>query len=61
MGKEELDIPLNAHYFFDLNGSSLDYFSLLTLIQTEFGISISQEEQGLYTIAQFCEYIQKNI
>lgn len=54
------EIKNNAHFFFDLNGSSLDYFSLLTSVQTEFSVDFPQKEsQSLYTVNDFINYIQK--
>ena len=61
LGSQSEEIPSNAHFFFDLNGSSLDYFSLLNSIQTEFGIQFPQEEnKSLYTVMEFLNFIQNN-
>ena len=57
---EANSISENAHFFFDLNGSSLDYFALLSRIQTEFEIVLPKEEP-LHTILDFYKFIQKNI
>ena len=55
------EINDNAHFFFDLNGNSLDYFSLMSLVQSEFSINLPQEEgKCLYTVNEFYNYIQKN-
>lgn len=60
LNREE-EIKSTDHFFFDLNGNSLDYFSLLSSIQNEFGISFPQEEgKCLYTVKEFFDYIQKN-
>ena len=54
------EISLNAHFFFDLNGSSLDYFSLLSSFQAEFGINFPHgENESFYTVAEFLNYILK--
>ena len=62
LGKEIDQIPEKAHFFFDLKGNSLDYFSLVSSVQAEFGVKFPQEEgRSLYTVAEFYEFIQKNI
>lgn len=62
LGVTKEEIFANAHFFFDLKGNSLDYFSLLSSIQTEFSIKFPQEEgKALYTVNEFYDYIQKNI
>lgn len=61
LGREEA-FPDNAHFFFDLKGSSLDYFSLVSQIRSEFNIQLSQNEGGsLYTVEEFSEYIKNKI
>ena len=50
-----------AHFFFDLKGSSLDYFALLSAVQTEFSVSCPREGNDcLYTVSQFAGYIGEN-
>lgn len=61
LGCEEDKIFADAHFFFDLNGNSLEYFSLLSLLQKEFGLNFMQEEdKNLYTVVEFFNFIQKN-
>ncbi len=55
------DISADASFFLDLGGSSLDYFMLLNLLRSKFGISLpSSEEDRLYTVRDFCDYITKS-
>lgn len=37
--QREEDVELNADFFLDLGGSSLDYFALLDILKTKFGIN----------------------
>ncbi len=55
--KQEDEIGLNADFFTELGGSSLDYFALLEEIKQEFGVEINQEEQ-LSCVADFCKIIK---
>lgn len=60
VSEEELNI--DAHFFFDLDGSSLDYLSIIADIQKRYEISFHQSEEGnLVTVREFCKYIQDNI
>ena len=60
ISEEELND--DAHFFFDLDGSSLDYLSIMADIQKKYEISFHQSEEGnLVTVREFCKYIQENI
>jgi len=51
-----------AHFFFDLKGSSLDYFALLSTLQREFLIDCPRSgDDCLYTVSQFAGYINENL
>ena len=51
----------DAHFFFDLKGSSLDYFALLSDLQAEFLVDCpKQGNECLYTVSQFAGYILEN-
>ena len=40
----------NSNFFFDLNGSSLDYFSLISALNQKFNITITfNQEKNLHT------------
>ncbi|MBQ7879032.1 MAG: AMP-binding protein, partial [Clostridia bacterium] len=59
LGRSVGEIGGKAHFFFDLKGSSLDYFSLIAEMQNEFGVSFPQtENEGLYTVTDFVNYIR---
>ena len=59
---EEEKVDVNAHFFYDLDGSSLDYMSMLAELQNEFEISFSiEEENSLVTVKEFRIYIQDNL
>ena len=60
LGKEPADIGYDSHYFFDLGGSSLDYFTMVTEIQSEFGISFpSSAHSSASTVREVSEYIKQ--
>lgn len=61
LGKEEGEIGDDMHFFFDLGGSSLDYFAMITDIRNEFKISFPMTAEGsLSTVRQFCAFIREN-
>ena len=61
LGRSVGEIGGKAHFFFDLKGSSLDYFSLIAEMQNEFGVSFPQtENEGLYTVTDFVNYIRNS-
>lgn len=54
------DIGIEDNFFLDLGGNSLDYFSLISFIKGQLGVSIPMEEiQKLSTIQAIVEYIQR--
>jgi len=55
------EVSPTASFFVDLGGSSLDYFTLLNLIKAKFNLSTPiSENEGLYTVRDFCGFIMKN-
>ena len=59
---EENTIDTDAHFFYDLDGSSLDYLSIIADVQKRYDINFRQDDEtSLVTIREFCEYIQDNI
>ncbi len=56
---EELD-P-DAHLMLDLGATSLQYFSMLSVLAEEFGLSAEQGEKYTYTVREFCRYIERHI
>ena len=58
--KQVDDISPDASFFLDLGGSSLDYFMLLNLLKSKYGIALpSSDEEKLYTVRDFCNFITK--
>lgn len=61
LGKEPSAVDFDAHYFFDLGGSSLDYFTMVTEIQNEFGVSFpSSTQSSASTVREVSEYIKNH-
>lgn len=51
----------DSHFFYDLDGSSLDYLSMLADIKGKYDVAFPENEEGtLGTIREFCKYIQDN-
>ena len=62
LGKDESEIGDDMHFFFDLGGSSLDYFAMISAVREEFQISFAgTPEASLSTVRQFCTFIQENL
>lgn len=55
--EREEKISPNAHFFRDLGGTSLEYFSLLSLVGEEFGARLSEGAMPA-TVREFCILIQ---
>ena len=62
-----LDIPADtveatSHIFFDLGGSSIQYFSILTALSEHFELSgYEQTDKYCYTPKEICEYIERRL
>ena len=55
------DIGVDAHFFYDLDGSSLDYMAMIAEFQKEFELSFNiDDENSIVTVREFCSYIQNN-
>lgn len=55
------EIDPDAHLMLDLGATSLQYFSMLSVLAEEFGLSAEQGEKYTYTIREFCRYIERHI
>ena len=53
------DINDNSDFFFDLNGTSLDYFDLISRLNDTFEIKIAYENDTLHTPIQFATEIER--
>ena len=57
--REANEIDVDAHFFRDLEGSSLDYFMLLELLKNKYAVEITESaKQSLFTPRDFCEYVK---
>ncbi len=60
LGRKEEEIGDEMHFFFDLGGSSLDYFSMVSDMHEEFGVELpATAENSPCTVREFCDYIKK--
>ena len=58
--KEPREIGIDANFFSDLGGSSLDYFALIDLLKDSFEVEFEYEEENiLATVREICDYIKK--
>ncbi len=56
------DFDSNAHIFYDLGATSIQYFSILTRLSEKFSISDYQKnDKYCYTVKDICEYLEKHI
>jgi acyl carrier protein len=61
LGKSRDSIPSNADFFLELEGTSLDYFALVSRIEEEYGIKIElTEDNPLKSVNDFYRYIEDN-
>ena len=59
LGKEPEQIGRNSHFFRDLEGTSMDYYSLLSNLKAKFGVQIQVDESApLATVGEFAAYLQ---
>jgi len=62
LNKDASEITETAHFFYDLGGTSLDFLSVLSAVQNEFGVVISAEAEASFaTVTDFCCYIRDNV
>lgn len=52
LDKKEEDINIDANFFFDLGGSSLDYYNLISMITNEFKVEISLDSNSSFYTAR---------
>ncbi|MCH5158126.1 MAG: AMP-binding protein [Clostridiales bacterium] len=59
LGKKTEDVAADANFFFDLSGTSLEYFTVITQVQSEFGISFPAAAQSsASTVEEVVSYIK---
>lgn len=63
LGKDESEIGDDMHFFFDLGGTSLDYFAMVDALCNEFDTDVPATLSGatLVTVRQICVFIQENL
>ena len=62
LDKKAEDIALDADFFLDEGGTSLDYFALTAKLQNDFGVSlVSNEENPLHTVRQVSDYLRSHL
>lgn len=55
-------IEANSHIFFDLGGTSIQYFSILTALSQHFEITgLEKAEAYCYTPKEICDYIERRL
>lgn len=60
LNNSELEIAIDSHFMLDLGGTSLDYFSLISMINERFNINLSMDyEHMAYTIKDFEKVIKE--
>lgn len=58
---EPKDIDPDANLMLDLGATSLQYFSMLSVLAEEFGLKAEQGDNYSYTVRDFCRYIERRI
>ncbi len=59
---DEEKIAPEAQLKDDLGIDSLDFVDIVVIVEKKFGFKIKPEEMaGVTTLAQFCDYIEKNV
>lgn len=62
LGIESEGISANAHIFFDLGATSIQYFSILSRLSEKFSVTdYKQSDKYCYTLKEICEYLEKHI
>jgi acyl carrier protein len=64
---EQLELPVekvetNAHIFYDLGGTSIQYFSILSAVMEHFHITSFDKNEGYrYTPKEICEFLERYV
>ena len=57
--READGIGTDDHFFRDLGGTSLDYFTLLEILKNKYAVEITESaKEKLFSVRDFCEYIK---
>ncbi|MCR4617184.1 MAG: AMP-binding protein [Lachnospiraceae bacterium] len=61
LGKTPEEVKPGSDLFFELGGSSLDYFTIVMELQKEFKVTFPSESEGSFkTAGEFADYIEKH-
>ena len=53
------EIGVDEDFYADLGGSSLNYFALVDILRSQFGVELDiTDEVQLVTVKDFCKYIE---
>ena len=59
---EETAVGADAHIFYDLGATSMQYFSILAALAEHFSITnYESDETYRYTLKEICDYIERNL
>lgn len=58
LGKDAGEVAVNADFFVDCGGTSLDYYALVAAVQNEFGVTLPQGDGMLTTVKSMSEHIK---
>ena len=62
LGVEETAVTMDAHLFYDLGATSIQYFTLLSALAEEFGITgYDKNDQYCYTLRDISQYIERRM
>lgn len=62
LGKTAEEIPLQADFFTDLGGSSLDYFTLTDLVKSRYGVDVAQGDgKSLFSVKDVCDFLSNKV
>ena len=62
LDKSVEDIALDADFFLDEGGTSLDYFALVSKLQSDFNVNlVSTDENPLHTVRQVSDYLRSRL
>ena len=62
LDKSVEDIALDADFFLDEGGTSLDYFALISKLQSDFNVNlVATDENPLHTVRQVSDYLRSRL
>lgn len=62
LSKKSEEIPLDADFFLDEGGTSLDYFALIEMLQHDFGVDlVPSEENKLHTVREISDELRRKL